>query len=553
MSFRFYTLEDLGPKQSLTPEKYLLCEDVAIARTGSLLYAAGEVPVTPGDDGLVRISREEDDVFSESALSSFNGKHVTNDHPTEKVAPDNYRQYAVGTVLHPRRGAGPGNDSQLLYADLLIYDPDTISDIRAGKRQVSAGYDADYDEIAPGMGRQRNIIGNHVALVDKGRCGELCAIGDQMMAVATPKRAAPRRGTTFHDQLLSRFYAGDEEGIKALAELPEMEGRVLSGDAFPPKKEGEGDKSDSEGGEPEKAAPDFPAAKAPESGSGSNAQHVVNVHVGSHQPVTNQGPEGAGTGGNDPAQAVNPAANGADLGNEANPMAGNTGGDIQAIMQRLDRIEEAIAILVQGDGEPEQPGVGDAAPKTGAKDEEGYEEKQLERAAGDKKVADKTVSFEASDRKRSAHDSDTVGAARTTGTPIDKDSTAMRVGWQNVMSLAEMIVPGIVSDAPTFDAKLPASTTVDALCSFRKTVLKAAARTADGRELLRKVMPEGTSISDQMTCDAAAMAFNGAAEIMRLANNNKMLKVPLTAQPAARAQTAADINAINRKKYGLVN
>ena len=45
---RYYTVSKLGPKRSLTPEGYLLCQDVPVARTGEMLYAEGELI---GDDG----------------------------------------------------------------------------------------------------------------------------------------------------------------------------------------------------------------------------------------------------------------------------------------------------------------------------------------------------------------------------------------------------------------------------------------------------------------------------------------------------------------------
>ena len=40
------------------------------------------------------------------------------------------------------------------------------------------GYNAFYEQTAPGLGRQKDIHCNHVALVDEGRCGKRCAIMD---------------------------------------------------------------------------------------------------------------------------------------------------------------------------------------------------------------------------------------------------------------------------------------------------------------------------------------------------------------------------------------
>lgn len=181
---RLYTTEQLGPKREKTPEGFLVCYDVPIARTGIQIYGPGEVPVPPGPDGLVRINREEAEVFRPESISSIVGKPVVNDHPDEDVTPANWRELSCGHVLAARRGDGELRD--FLVGDIMVTCPDAIRDIDEGKREVSCGYDPDYDRLVvedgaeppPYQGRQRNILYNHLALVGKGRCGPRCAIGD---------------------------------------------------------------------------------------------------------------------------------------------------------------------------------------------------------------------------------------------------------------------------------------------------------------------------------------------------------------------------------------
>jgi hypothetical protein len=62
--------------------------------------------------------------------------------------------------------------------DLLITTEKGIELVKSGLREVSCGYDAQYEQIEKGKGKQREIIGNHVALVTKGRAGGRCAIQD---------------------------------------------------------------------------------------------------------------------------------------------------------------------------------------------------------------------------------------------------------------------------------------------------------------------------------------------------------------------------------------
>lgn len=228
---RFYVTEKLGQKLGLTPEGFLLCRDVPIARTGTQIYGPGETPLDDGPDGIVKVEREEDEVFAPSTVASFAGKPVVDEHPEVNgervdVTPQNWRDFARGVVLDPRRGTGAMDDC--LIGDLLITDLVLIDLIRTGaKREVSCGYDADYVALEPGHGRQRNIIGNHVALVDQGRCGPRCSIGDQL-----PKGEATMTKLTCDDakkvvmdKARAAFKARDEKALDAaLGELAQNEG-----------------------------------------------------------------------------------------------------------------------------------------------------------------------------------------------------------------------------------------------------------------------------------------------------------------------------------------
>lgn len=218
---RFFADVEMGSKRGWTPEKYLVVMDVPIARTGVQLYSAGEVSgATAGRDGLIMAERHEDDVFRPETLASFEGKPVTDDHPTVMLDPSNARSHMVGVTINPRRGTGDYRDC--ILADVMLYDPATIAKVQAGKVQVSCGYDADYQQIGPGRVRQKNIIGNHVAVVDRARCGALCSFGDSAMAatLTTPAAPAPRKG--FSDSvkraLRKAFYTQDEDAMETAME-----------------------------------------------------------------------------------------------------------------------------------------------------------------------------------------------------------------------------------------------------------------------------------------------------------------------------------------------
>lgn len=173
-----FAAEQIGATRFRTPEGFLYCEDVPIARTGDMMYGGNETPVTAGPNGITTISRDAAHLFVPATLMSFQGKPLTNDHPSNAldVNPANWKDLAVGVVLNPRRGEGANSD--VILADFMVTDAAVIAAIEAGKIEVSCGYDAMYVQTAPGRGFQTDIVGNHVALVERGRCGSRCAIGD---------------------------------------------------------------------------------------------------------------------------------------------------------------------------------------------------------------------------------------------------------------------------------------------------------------------------------------------------------------------------------------
>ncbi|WP_407485692.1 DUF2213 domain-containing protein [Acinetobacter baumannii] len=209
----FYTTGQIGRTRETTPEGYLLCRDVPLARIGKLLYADGEVPVTADNSGLIIIERGEDVLFDPRTIASFEGKPVTDDHPKGWVTPENWKKLSNGTAHDVRRGED--EDSDCLVADLLITDKDMIDAVMKGKVEISLGYDADYTEISVGKGIQTNIFGNHIALVKKGRCGSRCKIGDSFM----PKQSkgwleSLRKAKRTIDEALEKAKSTDEEDVE---------------------------------------------------------------------------------------------------------------------------------------------------------------------------------------------------------------------------------------------------------------------------------------------------------------------------------------------------
>lgn len=164
---------------------YLVAQALA-ARAGVYDYLGSEVDpqgakFKPND--VVKVYRPAEEVFAADSVASFFAKPITNDHPTVSVTADNWKQHTRGAVMGAKRRVI--DKEEYLAFDLALMDADAISAVESGKRELSNGYACDLafeDGTAPDgtayQAVQRNIRGNHVAIVDRGRAGSQCRIGD---------------------------------------------------------------------------------------------------------------------------------------------------------------------------------------------------------------------------------------------------------------------------------------------------------------------------------------------------------------------------------------
>ncbi|MGJ0397421.1 MAG: DUF2213 domain-containing protein [Methylocystis sp.] len=170
----------------ITKHGYLVA-DARVARTGIQDYRGFEVGKP--EIATVRVYRPETEVFSRDAMASFAHRPTTIDHPPEMVTAENWSKYAVGDT-----GDEVVRDGDYIRVPLTLMDKSAIDAVRAGKRELSAGYFCDLD-FTPGKtpageaydAVQRNIRGNHLAVVDAARAGSKCRIGD----VGVGKEASP--------------------------------------------------------------------------------------------------------------------------------------------------------------------------------------------------------------------------------------------------------------------------------------------------------------------------------------------------------------------------
>jgi hypothetical protein len=162
---------DVGELKATKLDNGYLVADARITRVGVFDYM--------NPDGTRRRElRMPEEVFKADALASFHMMPLTNQHPPEALDAKNTRKYQVGTVGEVRA------DGAFVSAKLLVTDEDAIAAAEKGRRELSCGYSCDLEArggVTQGIAGvqdglrydavQRNIRGNHVALVNRGRAG----------------------------------------------------------------------------------------------------------------------------------------------------------------------------------------------------------------------------------------------------------------------------------------------------------------------------------------------------------------------------------------------
>src|SRR5699024_6928912 len=111
-----------------------LAATALVARGGNVQRYTGAEMGEP-DREYVDVYRPDGEVFSPQTMKSFAHRPLTNNHPSENVDAENWREYAVGYS-----GDEVARDGDYIRVPLLLTDADTIAAMEGGKRELSMGY-----------------------------------------------------------------------------------------------------------------------------------------------------------------------------------------------------------------------------------------------------------------------------------------------------------------------------------------------------------------------------------------------------------------------------
>ena len=171
-----------------TPQGFMICKDVTLAKPMVKEYYAGELGIVDGFEptDIINIYTPPDVLFGQSVIDGFTASDVAMLHPKgNQLNSDNYKEHVIGTAKNVRA------DNGYLVADLTIKDKWAIEAIEFDDvKQISLGYAAELDMTAGTTdtgqeyhGQWVGMVADHVAVVREGRCGDDCKIGDRQTVI----------------------------------------------------------------------------------------------------------------------------------------------------------------------------------------------------------------------------------------------------------------------------------------------------------------------------------------------------------------------------------
>lgn len=203
--------------RTFTKDGYLVVP-ASLSRLGVFDYHNSELG--KGETGVKKIARTEKSLFSDSTLHSFENAPLTLGHPKEEVNATNWKALAVGTMRNVRR------ENDHLVGEAWIYDADAIKQVQEhGVAELSCGYQCELiDSQEAGVDFEMSpMVGNHIAIVANGRCGNSCKLADEQKEET--KMGEKRK---FLDTLLGAFgiKLTDEQAKKVEEEEKVDEGKT---------------------------------------------------------------------------------------------------------------------------------------------------------------------------------------------------------------------------------------------------------------------------------------------------------------------------------------
>lgn len=166
----------LTEKAEYTPEGFLKGRAI-VTNTGIFRYMTR-------DGEILNELRTPEEVFDINSLKTIRNLPITDNHPKEMITSENISELQKKGIIIGNLGSRGLYDMHAVSIDYVITNKEAIEKIESGEQSaLSMGYTAklDFEEgyafgNNPYNAIQRDIQYNHVALVDRGRAGDLAKI-----------------------------------------------------------------------------------------------------------------------------------------------------------------------------------------------------------------------------------------------------------------------------------------------------------------------------------------------------------------------------------------
>lgn len=159
---------------------YITIERNPITRVGVFQYMGRGLPGADPEK-IYNVYRPAEEVAHPDALKSFELMPIINDHV---MLGEGYQTPAEEKGVHGTTGQGVFFEDGIVYSPIRIFSDTLKSLIESGKKALSVGYRCAYEKSSGVFNGQvydyiqRNIRGNHLALVHEARMGKDIAVLD---------------------------------------------------------------------------------------------------------------------------------------------------------------------------------------------------------------------------------------------------------------------------------------------------------------------------------------------------------------------------------------
>lgn len=218
-------------KRTIDENGWMTVADNPITRVGVFDYLGSEIGA-PIPDKIYRVYRPAEELMKDECLNSFKLLPFIDEHMALGAkgvpAEDKGIQGCIGEQVY--------FDAPYVRGNIKVMSNAALATIGGGKIELSPGYDCRY-EFTPGAfdgeaydAIQRDIRGNHLALVDEGRTGPDVAVQD-----ARPKQLNAKQLITIDTKRLIRMEFTPEQLEQIRAIVAQIMADLNTGDANPDK------------------------------------------------------------------------------------------------------------------------------------------------------------------------------------------------------------------------------------------------------------------------------------------------------------------------------